>query len=214
MEFNDLAQVKEELLLDLLPSLREFHQVFNIHEGIVVEFETLGLKQTLLNQIDLRYELFKEELQELKDAEVVTKEMYLEEHFFYRKVQIADALTDMLYLALGSIDIRESIMRYLVADGVDTEILSLYYCLRDISKAQFAQTYVQWIRYPELQPVLEDLFYEVHSSNMSKLGYDGLPLLNGVNTPMNELYPKGKIMKSDKYFKPDLASIVKKYTKR
>ena len=45
---------------------------------------------------------------------------------------------------------------------------------------------------------LDKCFEEVQSSNMSKLGEDGLPIYND----------KGKVMKGPNYFKPDLKKFV------
>lgn len=52
-----------------------------------------------------------------------------------------------------------------------------------------------------MQDLLEPLFDEVQASNMSKLTKDGKVLRR----------EDGKILKSDQFFKPDLASIVHKY---
>lgn len=45
-----------------------------------------------------------------------------------------------------------------------------------------------------LQHIIEDIFDEIQSSNMSKLGEDGKPILR----------EDGKILKGPKYFRPDL----------
>ena len=45
---------------------------------------------------------------------------------------------------------------------------------------------------------LDSVLREVHRSNMSKLGADGQPLLR----------PDGKVLKSDRYRPPDIASII------
>lgn len=45
---------------------------------------------------------------------------------------------------------------------------------------------------------------EVHRSNMSKLDEKGNALINGINCPMDETRPKGKILKSNQFFEPDL----------
>jgi predicted HAD superfamily Cof-like phosphohydrolase len=45
---------------------------------------------------------------------------------------------------------------------------------------------------------LDSVLQEVHRSNMSKLGADGQPLLRG----------DGKVIKSEQYFPPDIASIL------
>lgn len=51
-----------------------------------------------------------------------------------------------------------------------------------------------------LQHKIEEVFNEIHLSNMSKLDADGNPILR----------QDGKIMKSNRYFKPDIAKIVYK----
>ncbi len=45
----------------------------------------------------------------------------------------------------------------------------------------------------------DEIFQEVHRSNMSKLGSDGKPIYR----------PDGKVMKGDNYSPPDLAALVK-----
>ena len=50
-----------------------------------------------------------------------------------------------------------------------------------------------------LQQKIEDVFNEIHESNMSKLDENGQPILR----------EDGKILKSDKYFKPDLTKFIK-----
>ena len=47
---------------------------------------------------------------------------------------------------------------------------------------------------------LDECFEEVQKSNMSKLGEDGKPIYN----------EQGKVMKGEKYFKPDLSKFIKK----
>lgn len=51
-----------------------------------------------------------------------------------------------------------------------------------------------------LQHKIEEVFNEIHLSNMSKLDANGEPILR----------EDGKIMKSNRYFKPDIAKIVYK----
>lgn len=50
-----------------------------------------------------------------------------------------------------------------------------------------------------LQHVIEDVFTEIHNSNMSKLGEDGKPIYR----------EDGKILKGPNYFKPDLSKFIK-----
>jgi predicted HAD superfamily Cof-like phosphohydrolase len=45
---------------------------------------------------------------------------------------------------------------------------------------------------------LDAVLAEVHRSNMSKLGWDGKPLIRD----------DGKVLKSDRYFRPDIAAVL------
>lgn len=49
-----------------------------------------------------------------------------------------------------------------------------------------------------MQHIIEDVFMEIQSSNMSKLGADGRPIYR----------EDGKVMKGPNYFKPNIASIL------
>jgi len=91
----------------------------------------------------LRYELLREELEELRNA--LDKEDIIE---------IADALTDILYVAYGAGH----------AFGID----------------------------------LQSCYYEVHMSNMSKLGEDGKPIHR----------EDGKVIKGPNYRPPNLIKII------
>ena len=55
-----------------------------------------------------------------------------------------------------------------------------------------------------LQDKLIDGFNEVVRSNMSKLDNNGKPLINGENGVWDETRPKGKILKSQNFFEPNL----------
>ena len=92
---------------------------------------------------ELRVELIQEEVDELVEA-IANKDM----------VEIADALTDILYVVYGAGH----------TFGID----------------------------------LDECFTEVHASNMSKLGEDGLPVKAD----------NGKVMKGPGFFAPDLESIL------
>lgn len=50
-----------------------------------------------------------------------------------------------------------------------------------------------------MQHVIEDVFNEIHASNMSKLGEDGKPVMR----------EDGKILKGPGYFRPDLTKFIK-----
>ncbi len=51
-----------------------------------------------------------------------------------------------------------------------------------------------------MQHIIEDVFDEIQSSNMSKLGEDGLPVYRA----------DGKILKGPGYFKPDISKVLNK----
>ena len=55
-----------------------------------------------------------------------------------------------------------------------------------------------------LQDKLIDGFNEVVRSNMSKLDNNGKPLINGEDDVWDESKPKGKILKSQNFFEPNL----------
>jgi len=52
-----------------------------------------------------------------------------------------------------------------------------------------------------LQNVIEDVFEEIQRSNLSKLDENGEPIFR----------EDGKIMKSNRYFKPNIASVLEKH---
>lgn len=55
-----------------------------------------------------------------------------------------------------------------------------------------------------LHHILEDAFNEVVRSNMSKLGLDGRPIINGENGVYDETRPLGKILKPSHFSEPNL----------
>ncbi len=54
----------------------------------------------------------------------------------------------------------------------------------------------------------EQCFDEVHASNMTKLGEDGKPILNGINCPLDPTRPIGKVIKGPNFREPNLAAII------
>ena len=124
---------------DQLNMLLEFHQTFGGH------IEAVPTADVPEEVVALRIRLLREELHEYSlaagDGDLL---------------EIADALTDLLYVLLGTI----------VSHG--------------------------------LQNVTEELFSEVHRSNMSKLSHDGRPLLRD----------DGKVLPSDRFTRPNLAAIL------
>ena len=126
---------------DQLDSVRCFHEVFQAY-----------MKRTPTAKVPAeisqgRIQMFLEELEEYRAA--------VNNHDI---VEIADALTDMLYVLLGTF----------ITHG--------------------------------LQDIAEELFAEVHRSNMSKLDEQGKPIFR----------EDGKVLKSDQFSGPDLRSIIAK----
>ena len=128
---------------DYINKLKEFNKAFNIK-----------VEDRLSPPSDLRHLLMLEENQEYKDSE--------------NRVDVADAIGDMLYILCGTI----------VHHGLENHI--------------------------------EDLFNEIHRSNMSKLDDSGNPLINGENGVLDERKPLGKILKSKNFSEPDLLTILNK----
>lgn len=61
-----------------------------------------------------------------------------------------------------------------------------------------------------LQSIIEEVFVEIHKSNMSKLDKDGKPIINGENDITDESKPIGKVLKGDAYFPPKIDAILDK----
>lgn len=127
-----------------LNDLQHFQRIFN---------STYNSSPTLLSEDEykLRFDLLKEESEE-----------YLEACENNDLVGILDAITDQLYIVLGTA----------VSHG--------------------------------MQHILEKAFSEVHSSNLSKLDEDGLPIINGENGVWDSSRPKGKLLKSKLFKEPNL----------
>lgn len=58
------------------------------------------------------------------------------------------------------------------------------------------------------QKIIEKVFEEIQASNMSKLDYNGQPIINGENGVFDETRPIGKVIKSENFREPDLAPII------
>jgi len=117
--------------------VKEFHETYKceIRETPTWPVDSL---------IKLRISLIEEELRELKEA-INDSDI----------VEVADALTDLLYVTYGAG----------LCFGVE----------------------------------LDNCFDEVHRSNMSKLGEDGLPIYRD----------DGKVLKGPNFFQPDLKKVLK-----
>lgn len=126
---------------DQLESVRCFHEMFQAY------MERTPMAKVPAEISQGRIQMFLEELEEYRAA-VHNQDI----------VEIADALTDMLYVLLGTF----------ITHG--------------------------------LQDIAEELFAEVHRSNMSKLDEQGKPIFR----------EDGKVLKSDQFSDPDLRSIIAK----
>ncbi len=124
-----------------LESVRRFHEVFQVN---IERTPTARLPAEIT---EWRIKMLLEELDEYREA-VKNRDV----------VEIADALTDMLYVLLGTF----------IAHG--------------------------------LQDIAEELFDEVHRSNMSKLDEQGKPIFRA----------DGKVRKSGRFRDPDLRPIIAK----
>lgn len=61
-----------------------------------------------------------------------------------------------------------------------------------------------------LPEVIEEVFSEIHRSNMSKTDENGKPIINGENGVMDKSRTMGKVLKSKRYSKPNLQPIIDK----
>ena len=67
----------------------------------------------------------------------------------------------------------------------------------------------QAVRVHGMSDIIEDVFNEIHRSNMTKLNDDGKPIINGVNCELDSSRPFGKILKSKNYTPPNLEQFIK-----
>ena len=102
---------------------------------------------------------------------------------------ISDAKTNKLRINLLAEEVEELLEALEVGDMVEVldALTDIQYVL-DGAYLSFG-----------LHPVKQAAFDEVHSSNMSKLGEDGKPIVREED---------GKILKGPNYFKPDIAQFV------
>jgi len=104
----------------------------------------------------------------------------------------------------GTIDEAEFLLRHRLMQEENDEYLDA--CKRgdlaEIADALGDKMYILFgsILKHGLQYKIEEIFDEIHRSNMSKLDDEGQPIFR----------EDGKIMKSNRYFKPDLKQILEK----
>jgi predicted HAD superfamily Cof-like phosphohydrolase len=127
-------------LKEVIEHVETFHDAFGIQNNYSPT-ELISEKEA-----KLRFDLMREENEE-----------YLEAVMDGDKIEIADALGDMLYILCGTI----------LKHG--------------------------------MQDKIQEVFEEIQRSNMSKLDKNGKPIYR----------EDGKVLKSDQYFKPNIAAILK-----
>jgi predicted HAD superfamily Cof-like phosphohydrolase len=106
---------------------------------------------------------------------------------------------------IGNLEEREYLLRFNLMKEENEEYLEA--CKRgdivEIADALGDQLYIlcgTLLRHG-LHNVIEEVFCEIQNSNMSKLDENGKPIYR----------EDGKVMKSSKYFKPDIKSILDKH---
>lgn len=155
----------------MIKQVKEFYKAFKQEEYLKV----YGIKP---NRMILRNKWWNEEVEELVEA--INKK---------DKVQILDAIIDMMYVRIGALleHYRGDTMVVRLVIERDTEISNC----REYFTKHFGYN-------PKL---LEDAFYEVHRSNLSKLDENGEPIFR----------EDGKIMKSHLFIEPDLTGVLLQY---
>lgn len=139
----------------MISAVRDFHNAFDHYVSDKPTLTPAGCDDPKA-LADLRVKLISEELDELKDA-LAADDI----------VEVADAITDLLYVVIGAG----------IVYGVP----------------------------------MTETFAEVHASNMTKLGEDGKPILNGVNCELDPTRPFGKVIKGPNFRTPDLKSIIERH---
>ena len=129
-------------------------------------------------RMNKRLDWFKEETEELIEAKEKKD-----------KVQILDAIIDMIYIRIGT----------LLEYHKGNEIMIDFLAENDIELKNCINYFYNHFGYnPKL---LEDAFMEIHRSNLSKLDENGNPIFR----------EDGKVMKSELFVEPNLKSILEKY---
>ena len=174
--------------------MSNFNKVKTFMETFGQEVKTKPSFST--NKINsLRYDLIKEELDELK---VAMKSNDL--------LEVADALTDILYVTYGAghafgIDLDKCFEEVQNSNMSKLDELRVALENKDLLEVADALTDILYVAYGAGHAFgidLDKCFEEVQNSNMSKLDENNKPIYN----------ESGKVMKGLKYFKPDLSKFV------
>lgn len=181
----------------MISQVAEFHDAFGVKRGNV--------------DVQLRYDLFKEEFDEYKDAKDL--------------VEKTDAIVDMLYIACGTLDVHGWNEKFMLLPYFkltakdDSEILvAISNYMEDYKLEQDEGKLIVMIHalfdlanYNNIYDILPQLFDEIHASNMSKLDENGKPIINdGIIDPRK---PIGKVLKGSNYFEPKLKDILDEKTR-
>lgn len=142
---------------------------------------------------ELRRNLIREEYRELVAAALDNN-----------KVEVADALTDIVYVTLGAKIVMgdESLP---VFSEIGSTVINLgYMTLESDPLLHLDEILEDVVSLAKLWDIpLEKCFNEVHSSNMSKLGVDGKPIYR----------EDGKVLKGPNFFNPNLKAILDEHYK-
>ena len=155
----------------MIEQVKEFYEAFK-QEGYLQKYGITPERMVLRNK------LWNEECEELVEA--ISKK---------DKVQILDAIIDMLYIRIGTLLERYGELKIKVDIIVERDI-EIKSC-REYFAKHFGNN-------PKL---LRDAFDEVHRSNMSKLDENGEPIFR----------EDGKIIKSHLFIQPDLTGVLLQY---
>ena len=172
----------------MIEQVAEFHAAFGVEKQ----------KELTPEFIELRNKLFKEEYDEYLEA-VENNDL----------VEIADAITDMMYILVGSWQLVYDGMIPYYTFGVSSYretqsiILLIDYKLQEYNNNllftdDLIGAVTELANHHDIFFCLHELFHEVHRSNMSKLDASGKPIYR----------EDGKILKSDLYFVPNLKEIL------
>ena len=155
----------------MIEQVKEFYEVFRQKEFL----KEYGITD---DRMKVRTKLWNEELEELIEAKSKKD-----------KVQILDAIVDMMYIRIGTLlEHHKGVVTMTnFKVEIDTEIKN---CIEYFTE-----------HFGHNSKLLEDAFDEVHKSNMSKLDENGNPIFR----------EDGKVMKSHLFIEPDLKSILEKY---
>ena len=120
-------------------------------------------------------------------------------HDFHDAFGIANASTPV-----GDIGSKEALLRYTLMREENEEYLEAANNgdLVEVADALGDMLYILCgtILKQGLEHKIEEVFHEIQRSNMSKLDADGRPIYR----------EDGKVLKSDRYFRPDIAGILVK----